>query len=117
MIRTVSPCCQSVGENSSAQAAPGFSIEGGRLNIDAPEVLDDPANIVRLFAIAERRDLRRFVPDAAVSEDVLARLGQESAELRHDKADRSTLANLLTEMAMRLNNELTLPGIDDGRRG
>ena len=56
-------------------------------------------------------DLRRKI------EDVLTRLGQESAELRHDKADRSTLANLLTEMAMRLNNELTLPGIDDGRRG
>lgn len=50
-------------------------------------------------------------------DDVLARLGRESAELRHDKADRATLAALLTEMAMRLNNELTIPGIDDGRRG
>jgi len=50
-------------------------------------------------------------------DDVLARLGRESAELRHDKTDRATLAALLTEMAMRLNNELTIPGIDDGRRG
>jgi DNA repair exonuclease SbcCD ATPase subunit len=55
-------------------------------------------------------DLRRKI------EEVLARLGRESAELRHDKTDRATLAALLTEMAMRLNNELTLPGIDDGRR-
>ena len=50
-------------------------------------------------------------------DDVLARLGRESAELRHDKTDRATLAALLTEMAMRLNNELTIPGLDDGRRG
>ena len=56
-------------------------------------------------------DLQRKV------EDVLSRLNQESAELRHDKTDRATLAALLTEMAMRLNNELTIPGIDHGRRG
>ena len=56
-------------------------------------------------------DLQRKV------QDVLNRLGQESAELRNDKTDRATLAALLTEMAMRLNNELTIPGMDDGRRG
>ena len=56
-------------------------------------------------------DLRRKI------DEVLARLGQESAELRHDKTDRATLAALLTEMALRLNNELTIPGIDNGRRG
>ena len=50
-------------------------------------------------------------------EDVLARLSQEAHELRTDKTDRSTLAALLTEMAMRLNNELSIPGIDDGRNG
>ena len=46
-------------------------------------------------------------------EDVLARLSQEAHELRTDKTDRSTLAALLTEMAMRLNDELTIPGLDD----
>lgn len=35
----------------------GFNIEGGRLNIDATSVLQDPTNVMRLFAIAERRDL------------------------------------------------------------
>jgi seryl-tRNA synthetase len=48
-------------------------------------------------------------------DDVLARLAQEAGELRHDKADRTTLAALFTEMAMRLTNDLT-PG-DNGRRG
>jgi [protein-PII] uridylyltransferase len=36
---------------------PGFHIEGRRLNIDGPETLDKPANVIRLFAIAEKRDL------------------------------------------------------------
>ena len=31
---------------------------------------------------------------------------QEATELRNDKTDRATLASLLTEMAMRLTNEL-----------
>lgn len=56
-------------------------------------------------------DLRQKV------DEVLMRLGQEAAELRHDKADRATIAALLTEMALRLNNELTLPDVDNGRRG
>jgi hypothetical protein len=48
-------------------------------------------------------------------DDVLARLTREASELRSDKTDRATLASLLTEMAMRLNNELTIPGFDNGR--
>jgi hypothetical protein len=47
--------------------------------------------------------------------EVLARLGQEATGLRADKADRATLAALLTEMAMRLTNDLSIPGLDDGR--
>jgi hypothetical protein len=50
-------------------------------------------------------------------DEVLARLAQESTDLRHDKTDRSTLAALLTEMAMRLNNELSIPGMDKGKHG
>lgn len=56
-------------------------------------------------------DLRQKV------DEVIGRLNQEAAELRHDKADRATIAALLTEMAMRLNNELTLPNVENGRRG
>ena len=50
-------------------------------------------------------------------DDVLARLTQEANELRNDKTDRAALASLLTEMALRLTNELSIPGIDNGRRG
>lgn len=56
-------------------------------------------------------DVRRKV------DDVLARLAQESSVLRADKTDRATLASLLTEMAMRLTNELSVPGIDQDRNG
>jgi hypothetical protein len=48
-------------------------------------------------------------------DEVLARLGREATGLRADKADRATLATLLTEMAMRLTNDLSIPGIDNGR--
>jgi len=50
-------------------------------------------------------------------EEVLARVAQETAILRSDKADRATIAALLTEMAMRLTNDLSIPGVDNGRKG
>jgi hypothetical protein len=53
-------------------------------------------------------DLRQKV------DEVLASLARETGELRADKADRATIATLLTEMAMRLTNELRLPGEDLG---
>lgn len=42
-------------------------------------------------------------------DDVTALIQREVAELNHGKTDRSSLATLLTEMAMRLNNDLKLP--------
>ena len=50
-------------------------------------------------------------------DEVLTRLGHEASDLRTEKTDRATLAALLTEMAMRLTNDLSIPGIDDGRHG
>jgi [protein-PII] uridylyltransferase len=41
----------------SAPETPGFYIDGGRLNVESPRVLEKPANIIKLFEIAERRDL------------------------------------------------------------
>jgi seryl-tRNA synthetase len=49
-------------------------------------------------------------------DEVIARLSQEAADLRHDKADRATLAAVFTEMAMRLNNE-SGPLPDKGKHG
>ena len=50
-------------------------------------------------------------------DEVLARLGRESADLREEKADRTTLAALLTEMAMRLTTDGSMPAIDIKRNG
>lgn len=41
----------------TAPETPGFFIDGGRLNIESARVLQKPANIIKLFEIAERRDL------------------------------------------------------------
>jgi [protein-PII] uridylyltransferase len=41
----------------SAPETPGFYIDGGRLNVDDRRVLEKPANVIKLFEIAERRDL------------------------------------------------------------
>ena len=51
------------------------------------------------------------------TEEIHARLAKEAAELRGDKLDRTALAALLTEVAMRLTNEFTLPGVGGDSRG
>lgn len=43
-------------------------------------------------------------------DELTASLTREARELRHDKTDRAALANLFTELAMRLNHEFKLPG-------
>ena len=45
-------------------------------------------------------------------EELAAALTREARELRSDKADRTALSNLFTELAMRLNNDFKLPGED-----
>ncbi len=42
-------------------------------------------------------------------EDILAKLEREANELREDKADRIAIAEIFTEMAMRLTGDLKLP--------
>jgi hypothetical protein len=39
-------------------------------------------------------------------------MDKETAELRDDKADRTALADLFTEMAMRLKGDFKLPDSD-----
>ena len=46
------------------------------------------------------------------SRELSESFGRAVQELRIEKTDRGTLAALLTEVAMRLNNELTLPPIE-----
>jgi DNA anti-recombination protein RmuC len=49
------------------------------------------------------------------TDEVLTALARETHELRADKTDRRALAAMLNELALRLTDELTLPG--DGNRG
>ena len=48
------------------------------------------------------------------AEDLLAALARESRELRNDKADRTTLAALFNEMAMRLTTDIAAGNEDAG---
>ncbi|MBS1819403.1 MAG: hypothetical protein JSU08_15840 [Acidobacteria bacterium] len=50
-------------------------------------------------------------------EEILGTLSRTAHELRTDKADRATIAALLTEVAMRLNDEFRLPGADQVEHG
>lgn len=56
-------------------------------------------------------DLRQKV------DEILSTLARTAQELRTDKTDRSALAALLTEMAMRLTDEFRLPGAEDAGNG
>lgn len=73
-----------------------------------------------------QRELRKQVLDLhkqlsddirAKVDDVLARLNQTAADLRHDKTDRTALAALLNEMALRISADPPAPGPDNGRKG
>ena len=66
-----------------------------------------PAAAARAAPAARRRHPKRQ------ADEVLARLARESQELRSDKTDRAALAALLTEMAMRLNDDFRLPAAED----
>jgi hypothetical protein len=50
-------------------------------------------------------------------EDILGTLSRTAQELRTDKADRATIAALLTEVAMRLTDDFRIPGAEDVGNG
>jgi hypothetical protein len=95
----------------SREAGKAFEKKTGQLDDQIGKVQRESRQQILELRQAMADDLRQAV------DGVLARLAKESQELRNDKTDRATLAELLTEMAMRLNNELSIPGVDDGRNG
>lgn len=69
-----------------------------------------------------QRDLRQQILDQSKNlsdeirqkyEELQALLEREVAELGQAKTDRSSLASLFTEVALRLNNEFKIPGQND----
>ena len=81
--------------------------------------LDDQIGKVQRELRQQILELQQRVTDDVRQkiDDVMVRLGREAESLRSDKADRATLAALLTEMAMRLTNELSLTDLTDGKHG
>src|SRR5665213_3263398 len=72
---------------------PGFHIEGGRLTVDGPGVFDDdPVRLLRLFQIADLRDLDLH-PDAFTA--ATRRLALIGAKLRRDAAAARVFLDIL----------------------
>jgi [protein-PII] uridylyltransferase len=96
----------------TAPETPGFVIDGGRLNIEKPDVLAPPSNVIRLFEIAERRDLD--VHPAALGE-AARRARRMTPEWRNDEEARVAFLKVATSerhpgAALRLMNEAGVLG-------
>jgi seryl-tRNA synthetase len=97
--------------HDASESVKAFEKKTGQLGDQIGRVQRDLRQQVLDLQQTMSDDLRRKI------DEVLAQLGRESGELRHEKADRATLASLLTEMAMRLNHELSIPGLDKEPNG
>ena len=72
---------------------PGFMVEGGRLGVAGPRVFDDdPVNLIRLFQIADARDLDLH-PDAFAW--ATRRLGLITSRMRRDPEAARVFLSLL----------------------
>ncbi len=73
--------------------APGFIEDGGRLGVEGPQVFEaDPVNLLRLFVIADRRDLDLH-PDAFTA--VNRSLGLITPKVRRDPAAVTAFLDVL----------------------
>jgi [protein-PII] uridylyltransferase len=73
----------------------GFHLESGRLSVDGPTTFDtDPVNLLRLFQIADVRDLDLH-PDAFTA--VTRRLPLITSKIRRDPAAARVFLDLLTK--------------------
>ncbi|MDX2031722.1 MAG: hypothetical protein SF339_13690 [Blastocatellia bacterium] len=86
---------------------------------DTARSLTQKLNQLDEHASATHREIRQQILDQskALSEEIrqkqdeiTAALAREARDLRHDKTDRAALANLFTELALRLNNDFKIPG-------
>ena len=80
---------------SRAVVEAGFVLEGGRLSVAGPEVFDDdPVNLIRLFKIADERDLDLH-PDAFTA--ATRRLALISSRVRRDPRAAAVFLSLLAQ--------------------
>jgi [protein-PII] uridylyltransferase len=91
---------------------PGFRVESGRLDVTSPAVLDEPLNMLRLFEIADKRDLD--VHPAALGE-AARRLKRITPNVRRDAEARASFLNVAASKhhpgaSLRLMNEAGVLG-------
>jgi [protein-PII] uridylyltransferase len=92
---------------------PGFHIEGGRLTVDGPETFEaDPTSLLRLFKIADERDLDLH-PDAFTA--ATRALGLITSKVRRDGAAARLFLDVLArgrnpQRALELMNEAGVLG-------
>ena len=80
---------------SKSVAEKGFVLEGGRLSVAGPEVFDDdPVNLLRLFKIADQRDLDLH-PDAFTS--ATRRLALITSRVRRDPEAAKVFLDILAK--------------------
>ena len=100
------------GPRPLAQDVPGFRVEGGRLDVTSPDVLDDPINLIRLFQLADANDLD--VHPAAFGE-AAKRAKEITPGVRHNAAARDAFLEVATSKhhpaaTLRLMNEAGVLG-------
>jgi [protein-PII] uridylyltransferase len=92
---------------------PGFHEEGGRLNIDGPQIFEaDPVNMLRLFRLADQRDLDLH-PDAFTAASRCASM--IGARVRRDPAAAKVFLDILAhgrnpQRALSMMNEADVLG-------
>jgi [protein-PII] uridylyltransferase len=92
--------------------APGFKLEAGRLTLAKPNVFNDPVNMLRIFEIADSRDLD-IHPDALSA--ITRSLRKITPQVRSDPAAASVFLNIIASKnnpgrTLALMNEVGLLG-------
>lgn len=104
-------------QNSRADAVKGLA-DGIK---DMSHDLEKKVTAINEQAAKSESDLRQQLLSQSKSlsdeiqkrhNEMISTVERESAEIRDDKADRAALAELFTEMAMRLTNDFNLPKAD-----
>lgn len=88
----------------------GVHDTGNSLNAKVAELHDQTErgqSNLRQQILSQSKDLNEAMRQK--QDEITGMLQREVADLNHGKTDRSSLATLLTEMAMRLNNDLKMP--------
>ena len=110
------------GRLTAEQSARGDAVEALSLGItDTARAFEKKTAQMDEQTAKTQSELRQQILDQSRSlnddlrrkyEELTAALEREAAELRTDKTDRSSLAALFTEVAMRLNNDFKIPGAE-----